>query len=227
MNWCILIPLLVGLISAILGYLLGRLFGGDSNNTDELNSWKNKHASLERNLDSWQSKYVSLQEELNICKEQNNAPNTDELNSWKNKYESLEGNLDSWKSKYASLRLELDICREQNNAPNSSMSMASGAISTFDRDAAKLVYGKSIKENDLKIVEGIGPKIEQLFNNDGINTWAQLAETSYDRLKKILDDAGDAFKMHNPTTWPDQAAFARDGKWAELKKWQDELDGGK
>ena len=39
--------------------------------------------------------------------------------------------------------------------------------------------------------------------------------------------AGDAFKMHNPTTWPDQAAFARDGKWAELKKWQDELDGGK
>lgn len=33
--------------------------------------------------------------------------------------------------------------------------------------------------------------------------------------------------MHDPTTWPDQAALARDGKWDELKKWQDELNKGK
>ena len=33
--------------------------------------------------------------------------------------------------------------------------------------------------------------------------------------------------MFNPTTWPQQSAMAGAGKWDELKKWQDELDGGK
>ena len=31
----------------------------------------------------------------------------------------------------------------------------------------------------------------------------------------------------DPTTWPQQAAMAADGKWDELKVWQDELDGGR
>jgi len=35
------------------------------------------------------------------------------------------------------------------------------------------------------------------------------------------------YKMHDPTTWPKQAKLAADGKWDELKKLQDELDGGK
>lgn len=42
---------------------------------------------------------------------------------------------------------------------------------SFDASAAKLAIGKTIKHNDLKIVEGIGPKIEELINNDGITTW--------------------------------------------------------
>jgi len=33
--------------------------------------------------------------------------------------------------------------------------------------------------------------------------------------------------MHNPGTWPKQAEMAAEGKWDELKVWQDELDGGK
>jgi len=33
--------------------------------------------------------------------------------------------------------------------------------------------------------------------------------------------------MHNPGTWPKQSKMAADGAWEQLKKWQDELDGGK
>ena len=32
--------------------------------------------------------------------------------------------------------------------------------------------------------------------------------------------------MMKPATWPKQAKMAADGKWDELKKWQDEMDGG-
>jgi hypothetical protein len=85
----------------------------------------------------------------------------------------------------------------------------------------------SIKKDDLKIVEGIGPKIEELFNSEGIFTFAELAATSVDKMKAILDTAGPRFQIHNPATWASQAAMARDGNWDELKKWQDTLYKGK
>ena len=48
---CWLIPLLVGAICAILGYLLGRLFGGgENNNTVDLDVYKNRISKLETDL---------------------------------------------------------------------------------------------------------------------------------------------------------------------------------
>lgn len=88
--------------------------------------------------------------------------------------------------------------------------------------------GKKLpKQDDLKIVEGIGPKIEELFRADGIETWKQLSQADPSRLQKILEDAGPRFRMHNPATWPQQAALADDGKWQELEQLQDDLDGGR
>jgi large subunit ribosomal protein L27 len=86
---------------------------------------------------------------------------------------------------------------------------------------------KKAKADDLKKIEGIGPKIAELLIAAGISTFAQLAETSADRIKEILDEAGPRFSVHNPTTWPKQAELAAAGKWDELKTWQDEMDGGK
>ena len=82
-------------------------------------------------------------------------------------------------------------------------------------------------KDDLKIVEGIGPKIEELLKAEGINTWEDLANTSVERLKDILQKGGDRFKMHEPTTWPDQAKLAHDGKWKDLAEYQDFLIGGR
>ncbi len=79
---------------------------------------------------------------------------------------------------------------------------------------------------DLKIVEGIGPKIEEILQGVGIKTWDQLAKTSPAQLSSILLTAGSRYKSHNPSTWPKQARMAADGQWDELKAWQDELDGG-
>ncbi len=81
--------------------------------------------------------------------------------------------------------------------------------------------------DDLKKIEGIGPKIAELLHADGIHTFAQLAATSAERVKEILHAAGPRYQMHNPETWGAQAALAADGKWDELKKWQDEMDGGR
>jgi subtilisin-like proprotein convertase family protein len=86
---------------------------------------------------------------------------------------------------------------------------------------------KKSKKDDLTKIEGIGPKINELLNKGGINSFEDLANAKNDTLKKILDDAGPRFKMHDPGSWPRQSKLAADGKWDELKKLQDELDGGR
>ncbi len=81
--------------------------------------------------------------------------------------------------------------------------------------------------DDLKKVEGIGPKISDLLNAADIFTFAQLGATSEERLKEILTAAGGIYASKDCSTWAKQSEMAAAGKWDELKKWQDELDGGK
>ncbi|MCF2498430.1 MULTISPECIES: helix-hairpin-helix domain-containing protein [Dyadobacter] len=71
---------------------------------------------------------------------------------------------------------------------------------------------------DLKIIEGIGPKIEELLNREGIHTIEQLADTSIIRLAAVLKKAGPRFQIQNPTSWPKQALLAKDQKWDELEE---------
>ncbi|SFC87238.1 50S ribosomal protein L21 [Algibacter pectinivorans] len=87
--------------------------------------------------------------------------------------------------------------------------------------AAKKATGKA---DDLKKVEGIGPKIATTLIEAGISTFAELAKTDAAKISEII--AG-VRGNHVTDTWPAQAQLAADGKWDELKKWQDELDGGK
>ena len=93
--------------------------------------------------------------------------------------------------------------------------------------AAPVAAAKAVKGDDLKKIEGIGPKIEELFHAADITTFTQLSETATERMEAILSEAGPRFSTHNPSTWAQQAALAAAGKWDELKAWQDELDGGK
>lgn len=89
------------------------------------------------------------------------------------------------------------------------------------------VLGKKFTQDDLQIIEGIGPKIKEILHEGGVTTWASLADASVETLQGLLDAAGDAYTMHNPGSWPKQSALARDAKWIELKTLQDKLDGGK
>jgi len=93
--------------------------------------------------------------------------------------------------------------------------------------AKKKAAPKATGADDLTKIEGIGPKISEILINNGITTFAQLAASTPETISGFLAEAGNRFKSHNPGTWPDQSKMAADGKWDELKKWQDELDGGR
>jgi predicted flap endonuclease-1-like 5' DNA nuclease len=93
-------------------------------------------------------------------------------------------------------------------------------------ETAPLAEPAPVAPDDLKLIEGIGPKIASILQAAGVTTFAQLAATDVSRLKQILADA-DFTAPANPGTWPEQAALAAAGKWDEFEALQDELKGGR
>ena len=93
--------------------------------------------------------------------------------------------------------------------------------------AAAKAAGLSLKgEGDFTVIEGIGPKISELIQGDGVKTFNQLSNTPVSSIQSVLDNAGSRYKLANPGTWPDQANLAANNRWGALKALQDVLDGG-
>ncbi len=92
--------------------------------------------------------------------------------------------------------------------------------------AAGFKVKQSNGQDDFTLIEGVGPKINDLIHADGIHTFSELGKTLVDDIQKILDKAGARYKLAKPGTWPAQADMAASNKWESLKAWQDELDGG-
>jgi large subunit ribosomal protein L17 len=82
----------------------------------------------------------------------------------------------------------------------------------------------SAKADNLTKIEGIGPKIAETLTAAGIVTFADVAASTPEKISEIIAGVRGS---HVTDTWPKQAQMAADGQWDELKKWQDELDGGK
>ncbi|PIF00698.1 MAG: hypothetical protein CR994_04895 [Maribacter sp.] len=180
--WCWLIPLLVGLLCAYFGYLLGK--------------GKTKTIDNSHDLKLLQDKNVKLKADLDACKGKLSA-----------------GAAIAAAGVGAAASLTSETVKEKQIP--------------FDAAAAKAAMGRTIKKDDLKIVEGIGPKISGMFNDAGIKTWKELSETTVSNCQQILDGGGDRYKVHDPASWPMQAKMCYEGKWKELAKWQDEHDYGK
>lgn len=85
--------------------------------------------------------------------------------------------------------------------------------------------GLAAQQDDLKLIEGVGPKISNILAKEGIRTFAQLADSDVDHLTKIVRDAG--ITIANPATWPEQARFAANQDWDGLKELQGQLKGGR
>ena len=82
-----------------------------------------------------------------------------------------------------------------------------------------------VTPDDLTKIEGVGPKINQLLQDAGFQTFGLLAKADVNEIDKLLDEAKLTFA--DASTWPDQAKLAADGDWDTLEKLQDNLKGGK
>ncbi len=109
-------------------------------------------------------------------------------------------------------------------APKVEAPKAKAAAPKKEAAPKKTAAPKTVKADDLKKIEGIGPKIAITLIEAGIATFADLAKAKPAKISEIITEVRG---NHVTDTWPAQAKLAANGKWDELKKWQDELDGGK
>jgi len=87
------------------------------------------------------------------------------------------------------------------------------------------VSAEPVAPDNLRKIEGIGPKSAATLQDAGILSFSQLASLAPDDIKNILTAAG--IRIGFPDTWPEQAALAAAGKWDELAALQDTLVGGR
>ncbi|MCB0398477.1 MAG: 50S ribosomal protein L21 [Winogradskyella sp.] len=106
-------------------------------------------------------------------------------------------------------------------APKKEAKASTSSAAKAEPKAEKAV---TVKADDLKKIEGIGPKIASTLVEAGLATFADIAKSTPEAISEIIADVRG---NHVTDTWPAQAKLAAEGKWDELKKWQDELNGGK
>ncbi len=193
--------LFVLLIAALLGFLIGYLLrkGRKCPKCEEM---ENENNTLKGRI----TKLEGENEEFNLS-----------LKKLKEENEQLNLDLKKKEEEYTALKL-----RSQDLIDESS------AETLFDRVKAREVLGFRVTENDLKIIEGIGPKISGILNKRGFKTWKALSEADPEAIRGyLLEDGGPRYRIHNPDTWPGQAKLAHEGLWQELKAFQEKLTGGR
>jgi len=139
------------------------------------------------------------------------------------------------KKKIKQLQLELKRCYEEKQIistklvkpevrfsdPQAFLAPGKSSVkpkSQSNQSPRKLKYPK-INDN-LEIIEGIGPKMKEVLMENGIKTWKQLSLKSNADLKRILKKYGDAYRIIDPKDWPLQARLADNGRWEDLIKLQ-------
>lgn len=241
MTWCWIIPVLVGAVCALLGYLLGR-----SGRKRLVEAWSEKWEATRKDLENANRKLSLAINDLDKAKEseQKATAGYDELigrfNLLQREWDNNRTAIQNLKDENNALKISLGMLQppDTDDQPefespgpiqDQDISIESGHVSdgaVFDPEKARQIMEKPVVENDLTIIEGIGLAIRDLFHENGITTWYQLSQCNVEQCEAILRSGGDRFRNHHPGTWPRQAFLAFQGNWEQLKLWQDELDGG-
>ncbi len=195
---------------------------------------------------------ITLSEKVKILEDKNSRLRMDAVKPSSTQSTSvLEAKLQTQDQLINQLRAELDLSKKREADFNASLSAAkviaqekasstkkeandgkaiitkSSAPKEKSKAKTKAKIIKSGNGDDLKKIEGVGPKIEQLLNADGINTYNHVINSGPDKIKEILLKAGPQYKVHDPSTWGEQAKLALEEKWDQLHEMQAQLKGGK
>ncbi|MEM8508150.1 MAG: hypothetical protein AAF717_09990 [Bacteroidota bacterium] len=113
--------------------------------------------------------------------------------------EMVEEALDTKKT---TKKVKKNVAKTQKAVTSTAKAVTKKATTQVEKVAAT---ASALVKDDLKLIKGIGPKLEKIFNENGIETFAQLAKTSEAKMRAMLEKAGPVFKNANFSEWVKQA----------------------
>ncbi|MFT4522444.1 MAG: putative flap endonuclease-1-like 5' DNA nuclease [Bacteroidia bacterium] len=219
--------LIMLLISFALGYLLRMAIGAKHKARAielerELKALKAERRGFDDNrmtATTLESKVILLEQKNNILKGEMESLRT----ASKPDLSVYQLKIDRLAAENTKLKADLEICLNAKPAVMSS----SKASAEPKEIKLNIKTSTTSSSDDLKKIEGVGPKIESILNGISIHTFTELSQANPQRIKDALIAQGPRYQMHDPTTWPSQAALAASGDWTGLKAIQAELKGGR
>ena len=131
----------------------------------------------------------------------------------------LGGTLLSW-------LLHLLLLRNGSNGGNDPYQKPVGSPPSNPTSQSSQTYSRQSHDDQLEAIEGIGPKIANVFRNCNIHSFADMASKTPYALRTILDEAGNEFDLARTTTWPQQAKLLADGDILAFMELTQKLKGG-
>lgn len=179
-------------LPALIGYFWGMLQWG---------RYKTKAKTADKELSSASKRIVNLENEINECRKA---------------YEKVSKEKDRLAASPAQKIIEPKL----KPMPNEGSIASTETHSHNDIiHATRKIFGYAIRRNDLKIVDGIDPKIEKILYEVGVHTWADLESIDINYLTNLLKEAG--YPTVDPRSWAFESSLAKQEKWAELKAFQE------
>jgi predicted flap endonuclease-1-like 5' DNA nuclease len=109
--------------------------------------------------------------------------------------------------------------------PEQALAAAGGDLTALEDLQARIKGVTEPAEDDLTLIEGIGPKSAEALKKAGLKTFAQIAKMSPEDLEKAIKDQKVRL-VGSTETWPMQAELAAAGKLSELESLQSRIKGG-
>jgi predicted flap endonuclease-1-like 5' DNA nuclease len=123
--------------------------------------------------------------------------------------------------------IEQRMLAAPSNAPMIVSPIKNASPMVITRAPTNAPIATSVRSSDDLIkIDGIGPAANKILREAGITSYAQLAAMSVDDIHAIFQKAWPHFNEPTITTWAEQAALARDGKWNEFAKLSRDLHKG-
>ncbi len=116
----------------------------------------------------------------------------------------------------------VDLVGDAKAWPRQAKLAAAGDANGLEDMKRRIKEGKVF--DDLTIIEGIGPKLQQLLRDNGIITFADLVGADVEHLREIIRAA----KLPNiPDSWPKQAEYLVKGDLSGFEHYKGQLKGGR
>lgn len=194
--------LMKGLVWVLLAVLLGIIIG-----------WLLRSVAAKRQVERARAANVGMSDQQELERLRNRIANLEPVVAERDR---LRAELDEERTRSAPSSTTTSGEASADVSPDGAPVEGPTATDGTNAIGAAAVLGRPVEADDLTAIEGIGPQIAELCHGIGIRTWAELSVTEVSLLRTMLNDAGQRFKAHDPSTWPRQAALLASGDWAEF-----------